>query len=192
MNKYDGFVGLLGVTVGLIGIGYAWGTHNKMSKISEKLDRSIDELTSNSPIDIPDSMIKLAVEKAVALEAKQAVGKATDAAVADIKRDIHRQVSNVVESEYSNIKSTVLKEITDEAAKIDTRRVRADVEKAAKEHALEKFDDKLDDIVEEFKDKLDDYMDDCKNNLAVVNKVYKSFADAMTPSSSKETVLRIG
>ena len=47
-----------------------------------------------------------------------------------------------------------------------------------------KFDD--------FKDKVDNYVNDCKENLAVVNKVYKSFADAMTPSSSQETVLRIG
>jgi hypothetical protein len=46
--------------------------------------------------------------------------------------------------------------------------------------------------VDDFKEKLDDYLDDCKNNLAVVNKVYKSFADAMTPNSARETVLRIG
>ena len=191
-NKFDGIVGLLGVTVGLIGVGYALGTHSKMAKISEKLDMSIEDLASQTPIDIPDSMIERAVEKAVAYEVKQAVGKATDAVIVDIKRDVNKQVSDAVESEYSNIKATVLKELTDEAAKIDVKRVRADVEKAAKEHALEKFDDKLDDIVDEFKEKVEDYMEDCKDNLAVVNKVYKTFADAMTPNSSRETVLRIG
>lgn len=192
MNKYDGFVGLLGVTVGLVAVGYAMGTHSKMAKISEKLDMSIEELAGNTPVDIPDNLIERAVEKAVAHEVKQAVSKATDAAIISVKRDIHKQVSDAVEVEYSNIRTTVLKELTDEAAKIDVNRVRADVERAAKERALEKFDDKLDDIVDEFKEKVNDYVEDCKDNLAVVNKVYKTFADAMTPNSAKETVLRIG
>ena len=192
MNKYDSFVGLLGITVGLVGIGYAVGTHSKMAKISENLDRSIEELASQTPINIPDSMIERAVEKAVAYEVKQAATKAADTAIAEIKRDIHKQVSDAVDSEYSNIKGTVLKELTDEASKIDVVRVRNDVEKAAKQHALEKFDAKLDYIVDEFKEKVEDYVEDCKDNLAVVNKVYKTFADAMTPNSTKETVLRIG
>lgn len=191
-NKFDGIVGLLGVTVGLIGVGYALGTHSKMAKISEKLDMSIEELAGNTPVDIHDSLIERAVEKAVAYEVKQAVSKAKDAVIVDVKRDIHKQVSDAVESEYSNIKSVVLKEVTDEAAKIDVKRVRADIEEAAKEHVLDKFDDKLDDIVDEFKEKVEGYVEDCKDNLAVVNKVYKTFADAMTPNTSKETVLRIG
>lgn len=182
-NKFDGLVGLLGVTVGLIGFGYAMGMHNKMAKISEKLDRSIDDLAGNTPIDIPADMIERAVEKAVACEVKQAVGKTTDRIIVDVKRDIHKQVSDAVESEYSNIKDTVLKELIDEAAKIDAKRVRADVEKAAKEHALEKFDDNLDDILENFNDQL-------KNT----SKIYTSIADTMTKYKSNDggTVLRIG
>lgn len=75
MSKHDNFVGLLGVAFGLVGIGYAMGTHSKMAKISEKLDRSIDDLAGSTPIDIPSGMIERAVEKAVAAEAKQAVGR---------------------------------------------------------------------------------------------------------------------
>ena len=183
MNKYDGLVGLFGAAFGLLGLGYAMGTHSKMAKISEKLDKSIDELANNTTVDIPDSMIECAVEKAVAAEVKTAVGKATDAAVLDVKREIRKQVGDAVESEYSNIKDTVLEEITKEAAKIDAKRVRADVEKAAKEHALEKFDDNLDGILENFNDQL-------KNT----SKIYTSIADSMTKCKSTEggTVLRIG
>lgn len=192
MSKYDGVVGLVGLAVGLVGIGYAMGTHSKMAKISENLDRSIDDLASHMPVNIPDDMIKRATEKAVAYEVKQAVNKTTDRVITEVQKDIHKQVSNAVEREYSNIKDTVLEELVTEAANIDAKRVREDVEKAAKERALEKFDTKLDYIVDDFKDKVDNYVNDCKENLAVVNKVYKSFADAMTPSSSQETVLRIG
>ena len=183
MNKYDSFVGLLGVTFGLVGIGYAWGTHSKMAKISEKLDCSIEELASKTPVDIPSDMIERAVEKAVAIEVKQAVSKTTDKVIVEVKRDIHKQVSGAVEEEYSNIKGRVLEELTAEAAKIDTKRVRADVEKAAKERALEKFDDNMDDILNECKDKLQSTM-----------KIYQSIADMMAPASrnnDNEMVLRI-
>jgi hypothetical protein len=180
-NKFDGVVGILGIAAGLVGVGYALGMRSKMTKIGEKLDRSIDELASNNPVDIPNDMIERAVEKAVSYGVKQAAGKATDAILADIKRDIHKQVSDVVESEYSNIKSTVLEELTTEAAKIDVNRVRSDVERAAKKRALEKFEENLDDITVDYKE-----------YLASVSKIGKTFADAVAQPSHRETVLRIG
>lgn len=182
MNKHDNFVGMFGVAIGLVGLGYAMGTHSKMAKISEKLDRSIEDLASDMHIDIPNSMIECAVEKAVAAEAKQAVSKATDAAIVAVKRDIHKQVTDAVESEYSNIKETVLEELVTEAAKIDTKRVRADVERAAKEIALEKFDDNLDDILQKHNDELEN-----------VTKIYKAIADVVSPAKSNdnEVVLRL-
>jgi hypothetical protein len=182
MSKHDNFVGLLGVAVGLVGIGYAMGTRSKMAKISEKLDRSIEDLASNVPIDIPSDMIGRAVEKAVAVEAKQAVGKATDAAIVAVKHDIHKQVSDAVESEYSSVTSAVLEELVTEAAKIDANRVRADVERTARERALEKFDDNLDDILRKHNDELEN-----------VTKIYKAIADAVAPAKTNdnEVVLRL-
>ena len=96
---------------------------------------------------------------------------------------MHKQVSDAIEQEYSSIKDVVLNNISEEAAKIDVRRVRYDVEKAAKEKALEKFDDNLDDILENFNDQL-------KNT----SKIYTSIADSMTKYKSNDsgTVLRIG
>lgn len=181
MNKFDNVVGLLGLAVGMVGVGYAVGVHSKMARVSENLDRSIDELASKTPVDIPAGMVERAVEKAVSNEVKHAVAKATDEAVKEVKRDIHKQVSDAVESEYSTIKSTVLKELTDEAAKIDVKRVRSDIEQAAKKRALEKFDDNLDEITEEY-----------KGYLTSVSKIGKTFADAVTQSNTRETVFRIG
>ena len=182
-NKYDGFVVLLGVAAGLVGVGYAFGTHSKMAQISKNLDRSIEDLASKTPVDIPDNMIERAVEKAVAYEVKQAVSKTTDRIIVDVKHDIHKQVSDAVEEEYSNIKGRVLEELSHEASKIDAKRVRADVERAAKERALEKFDDNLDDILENFNDQ-----------LKSTSRIYTSIADTMTgyKSNNRETVLRIG
>lgn len=183
MGRNDSFVCLVGIAAGLIGVGYALGTKSKMAKISERLDRSIDELAGNTTVDIPHDMVQRAVEKAVAEQVKQCVSKATDEVIVDVKRDVHKRVSDAVENEYSDIKSTVLKELTEEAAKIDAARVRGDVERAAKEHALKKFDADLGDI-------LNNYNEQLKNT----GRIYTSIADAMTGyrPAGKETVLRIG
>ena len=182
MNKFDNVVGLIGVTVGLIGVGYALSTQSKLNKISEKIDLSIDELANNTPVDISESLVERATEKAVAYEVKKAVAKATDITVTELKRDIHNHVNEAVESEYASIKSTVLTEVTNEVAKIDVNRVRADIEKAAKEAVLEKLDTNMDNILENFNEQL-------KNTT----KIYNSIANAMSPVQTvKPTVLTIG
>ena len=182
MSKHDNMVGMFGVAVGLVGIGYALGMRSKMARISDKLDIAIEDLANKTPVNIPDSMIERAAEKAVAIEVKTAVSKVTDAALKDVKRDIHKQVSDAVESEYSNIKDTVLEEITKEAAKIDVKRVQDDAVKGAKELVFEKIDTKTDDILENFNRQLEN-----------TSRIYNSIADSMTKYKSSEggTVLRI-
>ena len=182
MNKFDNAVGIIGLAVGMIGVGYALGARSKMTKISEKIDMSIDDIANKTPVDISDSLIERATEKAVAYEVKQAVSKATDATIADMKRDIHKQVSDAINTEYSSIKTSVLNEITNEAAKIDVNRVRADIEKAAKEAVMDKLDTNMDQILENFNEQL-------KNTT----KIYNSIANTMSPVQSvKPTVLIIG
>lgn len=175
MSKFDSdaLVGLVGFAVGMIGIGYAIGVNSKVAKIGKKLDKTIDELADDTPIEVNDIVVNRAVEHAVEKEVVRAVNRT-------VYSEIHNQVKNVVENEYSTIKNTVLSETVNAAAKIDVNRVKSDVEKAAKEQALKKFDDNLDSIVGDF-----------KSNLENVTKIYKTFADAATPTRDRETILRI-
>ena len=160
-------IGMVSIVAGLVGVGYVLGTRSKMNKISDILNCSTTDVQ--------------AVEKAAENEAKRAVSQAYSEAITVVKNDIHRQVNAAVEKEYSNIKESVLKELVDEAAKIDTKRVRADVEKSAKDIALKKFDDNLDEILESFND-----------NLKNTSKIYNSIADSMTKNNNKEMVFRVG
>lgn len=158
---------------GLVGIGYGLCAHTKLAKVSKRLDESIDKIADDVEFDIPEDLIQKAVEKAVETEAKRVVGQATKEAVNKIEKDIHKQVLEVVNAEYDDIKGKVLKEATESAAKIDTDRVRRDVEKAAKEAALEKFDDNLDDILENFNE-----------TLTNTTKIYSSIREAVAKSSN--------
>lgn len=182
MSKFDWVIGLGGIILGSAGIGYAFGTHNKMAKVSKTLDCSIDDLANNTNVDIPEAMVKRAVERAVESEAQRAVTRATHMAVQEIKTDIHKQVTAAVEKEYDRIKDSVLREITDEASKINIDRVRTEVENEAKRKALEKFDVSLDGILTNFND-----------NLKNTSKIYSSIANSITKQNDgKEFVFKVG
>ena len=182
MNRSNDIIGVILGIAGLVGVGYAIGAHTKLAKVSDRLDKSIDEIADNMEFDIPEELINKAVEKAVKVEVTMAVDKATNEAISEIKRDIRSEVQNAVDKEYDNLKGTVLKEITSSASKIDVSRVRRDVEEAAKEAALEKFEDNLDDILDKF-----------NNNLLNTAKIYSSIRNAITkdPDSEKEFVVRL-
>ena len=175
-------VGVVGTIVGLTGIGYAIGTHTKLSRVSEKLGKAIDDLADRTEIDISDSIINQAVKEAVEKAADRAVEEATYDATKELKHDIHRRVSEAIKDEYDTLNKDVLKRITEESSKIDVNRVRRTIEDAAKKAALEKFDDNLDDILERFNE-----------NLNNTSKIYNSISQTLTksPNSGKEYVIRL-
>ena len=179
MVRNNEFVSILIGVAGLVGVGYAIGTHTKLAKVSERLDKGINELADDMEFDIPEELINKAVEKAVQVEAKKAVERATNETVTAVKKDVRFEVEQAVDKEYERIKDTVLKELTASASKIDVSRVKRDIEKAAKEAAMEKFDD---DILEKFNDSLDN-----------TTKIYSSIREAITRSSNsgKEFVVRL-
>lgn len=187
MSRYsysrDTLMAILGCAMGLLGIGYGIAMHTKLYKISDRLDKSIDELAGGMEIDIPKALIDQAVEKAVAAEAKTAVTRATGEVIGEMKRDIRDKVTLAVDKEYDAIKDKVLQEVTEAASKIDVARVRRDVEQAAERAAQEKFDDNLDEILRKFNE-----------NLSNTSRIYSSIAGAMVKGTEpgKELVFRVG
>lgn len=181
MTKNDIF-NFLVCTAGLVGVGYGLCAHTKLAKVSGRLDKSIDDLADNTEIDIPEELVNKAVEKAVQAEAKRAVERATNETISAMKKDIHAEVQKEVNKEYDSIKDSVLKEITVSASKIDVTKVRRDVEEAAKEAALDKFDDNLDDILEKFNENLDN-----------TSRIYSSIRETLSKGSNsgKEFVVRL-
>lgn len=182
MAKSNDIISILFGVAGLVGIGYAIGTHTKLAKVSERLDRSINDIADNMEFDIPEELISKAVDAAVNTEARKVVNRATNETISELKRDVRSEVQRAIDKEYDNLKDTVLKEITVQASKIDVSRVRRSVEEAAEQAALDKFDDNLDDILEKFND-----------NLTNTSKIYSSIRDAITKDSDsrKEFVVRL-
>lgn len=176
----DAIIGLAGICIGMIGIGYAFGAHKKMNDISEKLDKSINQLSESVVVDIPDHLIDRAIEQAVNREVEGEVRRASVRVVNDIEREVKSEVSSAVNSERTKIQESVKKEIEKKVSNIDISSLKRDVIEEAKEAAAEKMDSSLDDILEQFNDE-----------LHTVSKIYNSIAKAITKDRDSETILRI-
>lgn len=170
---------------GLVGIGHGLACHNKMTKVSQRLDKTIDSIADDMEIDISEELVKKAVDKAVTSAVKSAVDKATTDAVIAVRGEIRRDVSAAVEKEYESIKDNVLKEITVSASKIDVDKVRREVEKAAEKAALAKFDANLDGILQKFNNDLD-------NTAKVYSTIKSMMTPAPTANTGREFVVRMG
>lgn len=175
-------IGTVGCIIGLVGIGYALGTHSKLSQISNRLGTTIDNLADSVEIDIPEEIVSRAVNKAVSDEAARAVSRATSMAMSEVRSDIQLQALNAVNNEYNCVKATVLQKITDAATRIDMSRVRKDIIEAACEKVVEKIEEDVDDIVEDIVD-----------NLSSSSKLTRTIAKAIAENSDSgaELVFRL-
>lgn len=161
-------IGLGGVVVGLIGIGYAVGSRKKVNDICARLDKTIDELSKDIEVDVQDMVVSAAVEKAVEREAKIAVTKAIKEIKYDTECDMRKEVKSAVIAQGSEIKQSVSKEIEKQVSRIRIDDMKDEVVERAKQEVADRLDKNLDGILEKF-----------NGDLTNISKIYQSIASAM-------------
>ena len=168
ITKNDALQG--GMILGFIGtIGYAILVTIKLAKVSDKLDRAVDNLVDTKEIDIPKDMINRSIERAVDREVRNQVGDACNKAVKDIEKDIHKEVKASVEEEFEKQKGSIGKELKRQVNDLDINEIRKEVIREAKDTAANKFKHDLDDILEKHNDELES-----------VTRIYSSIADKIS------------
>lgn len=176
-NGFDCFIGIAGFAVGFIGIGYAIGKHLKLKAICEKLDKSVDELSDSIDVDISQAFIEKAVNEAVHKRTNVAVNRAISAIINDVEADMYRQIKHVIADERPLITKSIAQEVKGQIKSIDPDYLEKEIIRQVKEEAIEKVDDKLDDVVEDFNDKLEN-----------ISKIYSSIAKAIHSNNDSLTV----
>lgn len=171
-SYFDIAIGVVGLAASVFGVGYAIGQRKKLNDISEKIDRSVKELSSNIDVDISETVVNRAVTKAIERETELAANRATTNVVNAIESDISSQVRKAVNETYQDIKKSVVEETAKKVEKIDISALKKEVVEKAKEAAADKFDDSLDEVLSDFKD-----------NLGNVTKIYQSIANAFPNSN---------
>ena len=173
-------IGIGGCVLGLVGVGYAIGSHRKLGDLCNKIGIAVKDLASRTDVDVSESMVKQAMHKAVDAETGRIVRRVSTQVVDYMVKDIHDQVGSVVASKKADISGAVTDRIAKEVSKIDMDALSAQVTEKAQAAVLEKFDGNLDGILNKF-----------NNDLNNVSKIYNSIAQNMTNNNNNNVAKTI-
>lgn len=162
-------IGLGGVVVGLIGIGYGFGSRKKLTDICSRLDKTIDELSKDIEVTLPDMIVNSAVEKAANREAKIAVSRVIKDITYETEHEMRKEVKSAVITQSSEIKQSVSKEIEKQVSRIRIDDMKEEVIERAKQEVADRLDKNLDGILEKF-----------NGDLTNISKIYQSIASVMS------------
>lgn len=179
-------VGLGGVIVGLVGIGYAIGSRKKLNDICERIDSTVNEISWNMGQDvkdkISDSIIEEAVNRAVEDRVAREVNREVKRIADNTRGTIDSEVRSAVKAIYPDIRKSCTEKVTAEVSKINVKDLSDAVREDAREKVVEKFDGQLDDILEKFNTDLDN-----------ISKIYTSIARKISGSDgSKDLKISLG
>lgn len=179
MSEYlSSIIGLGAIVFGIAGIGYGIGCRKRMNDVCDKINA---EVSDNMEIDIPEAIVKVAVDNAVKKEAEYQVKNATTRVIFDIESSIENKVNKAIEERYSDISKSVGTRIVKELSNMDLSKLRKQVREDAAEKVADKLENELDDIVAKF-----------TNNLDSISTIYEKMADKMsTKTDDNEIKIRL-
>ena len=158
---------------GVAALGFSIYKEVKMSKVLNKLNMTIDDISNVDVPEIKSEMINSVVQQAVEREVRSGVQKASETAIKNVRNDISAEVQSSVRSAYNDVREDVRKQLEKQVGEVSIERIRREVIDKAKEAAAEKFNSDLDDILTKYNDEL--------NN---VSKIYSSIAGSLATQRS--------
>lgn len=182
-------LGILGVILGLCGIGYSVYREKKMNDMAKKINLTIDEVASKTPIEVEKAVVdkaaSIAVDKAVTAEAKSAASNVRIEMYEEIKRQVRNEVTDIT----STIKEKVSEEAADQLDHIDKDMIVKDAtKKVASDLMIEGR--------RELNHQLSGVINDLSSNLSAYKQVYDGVKGALNfakpADTSKEMTFRIG
>lgn len=169
-------IDLVCVVGGLVAIGYAIGTNQKMKTVSEIVGKSVNHIISEGNIDIPqeliDDTIREQVSKKIDDTVTRKVNDACDRILVDVKTSMYNKISNAAEkavnSTYKTMEYEAKEQIRKELRNIDISDLKVEVKSEAKDAVAEKLQSSMDDILEAY-----------NSNLTNLQTIYGSIAKTM-------------
>lgn len=162
-------LGIAALITGVIAVGYSWYSNVKVKKAYELIEESVEQMSKTIHVEVSRSIVDMAIDKAVCREVNAVVYSLSRETIRKVSSALHNEVKDSVDKSFSNIKTSVTKEIRDQVSNIDISDLKQEIKDEAKEKVISKFDDDLDSLLEEF-----------NQNLQNVSKIYNSIADSMS------------
>lgn len=172
--------GCAGVAAGIVSLFVAHDAKKKseegkqeLTKVANKLGKTIEDLTDGTEVEISDSIVKKAVDEAVKREANEQVKAATQRAIIEVKLDISSRIKEEVDNAYSDLRAKVQEELDRQVSDLDIRTIKKEIVEQASRKAKYEFDDKLKEVL----DRLDDKEDELDDRVKEIEDDYKGKLD---------------
>lgn len=146
--------GGIGLVIGVFGVGMAIGYKKKNNDIAKKIDSAVDNVSKLSSVEVEDAIVKEATIKAVNRETSKCAKTCVAEIRSDVAESIRKDVSKAVNEERSRLKSSVENEINRQVRDLSIDDIQQEIIERAKNDALRKFNNRLEDILEDFNDRL--------------------------------------
>lgn len=173
MFEQFGKWGVVGLVLGagsLILSGFMAKRTNDMAK---KLDKSVDELTKMTPVEVAQDVVNKAVENAVNREVEVAVDKAVVDATrqvrGDAKHEIAAQVRTEIKDIYDDLKQDVRDKLEQEVEDIDIASLQEAVKKKGAELAAKKVELECTNVVNEFREQFRSHFRNVTGTMDLLN-----------------------
>lgn len=173
----DTTIGVIGVAVGLLGIGYAFGANRKLKEVSDVVGKSVEDMVADGKIkisqDIVDTVVKERVSLRVDCEVRDAVNTACRDVTTSVKTTMYNKIADAAEkavnTTYKTMESEAKEQLRKEIRNIDISDLKREVKSEAKDAVAEKLQSSMDDILESY-----------NSNLANIQTIYGSIAKTMS------------
>ncbi len=165
---------------------------NKVNTALRKLGMTLNDVLERTDVEINDSLIRHAVEKAAKEEAVKMVKTAGDEVKVTIVAEMTEQIKNAISSLYFNMRSETeaemkrqiksfgpiemdkLKRLIVEEAKTEARRKAETDIQSAIDAAKDTLDDAVSDLKDSYQEKLDDMFENFGDQLKTMKRVTDS------------------
>ena len=188
MKNFEAFIGFGTLAAGLVGIGYAIGTHKKMHQLSDRLDTSLSKIAADNEVYISDELIeeyvRTAVKRNVEQQVRSAIATASRSAVGEVKSEMAAQIREAVTNEYSNMSNSVKKKLADQVAAIDIYSLKHEIRDTAKKQVVNELEEEINKIKvavdEKFNEAVEEVVEGVNAKLSNVTKIYEAIAKRAT------------
>lgn len=104
-------MGIVGLGLGLLGIGYAAYREHRMNQLTKKIGMSMAEIGARTPDVIQDNIVDQAVKNAVEIQARATVDSAADKAILATSTWMDNEITKAVKERYANMDSEIAEKV---------------------------------------------------------------------------------
>lgn len=126
-NRFTTGVGIISVLFSIGATAYAFVQTRRTSNVAKKLDLTLDNVSSRTPVRLEEDVMHKAVQKAVDREVREAIRDTTKEIKTSMRDDMDREIRSNVSEAYDDIQKKMMDRVDREVSDKDIEKMKSDI-----------------------------------------------------------------